>query len=782
MSLNVVQRLLALIICCFVLATGYISLLIFERQSALEQVSRYNTAGTVSQMVSEFLRFERVLATYALAGGGVDFDEVQLRFDIVFSRLETFELGPLTEAGDTRSLRLFITSEPANEDALRLLRERLQAVDQLLLKDGPALDVVQALRILEPLDSVMSALGSRATSYGAVRASEDRRELERLHLIFSGLAGGLILCGVILIVLLLRQNRLLGRAHHSLSTTAAELAETHETLTLQNQRFDAALNNMSQALCTCDASGRLVVFNARFSHLLGSSAPVEPGAVLAELVRPGHAASASPTMQTLYRHQLPLIEEHRKGTFTLDLPDGRSYAVSHEPLADGGWLATYSDVSVRRRAEARILHMAHHDALTDLPNRVLMREWLEERWDKREAEDEHISILSLDLDGFKEVNDTVGHHLGDELLKRVASRLRSCAPAVECVARLGGDEFALLMPRTYSADESLATAEQVLKAVTEPYRVNGHEIVLGASIGIAHERLDFSSPGELLKHADLAMYQAKADGKSRITRFTPDMEARLHARKALEGDLRDAVEREDMEVHYQPLLNTRTLAVEGFEALLRWQRPNFGYVSPAEFIPVAEEIGLIDRLGEWVLRRACSDAAAWPPELSVAVNLSPIQFRSGNIVRNTLKVLSDTGLAARRLEIEITESVLLEASEVTLSTLYQFKQSGIRISLDDFGTGYSSLSYLSSFPFDKIKIDRSFIRDLATSEDAAAVVELVVNLGRKLGIMTTAEGVETAEQMNSLQKIGCDQVQGFLFARPKKASELQFGDKQQRAI
>jgi len=775
MSLKTVQRLLAAVICGFVLATCYISVLIFERQAALNQVSRYNTAWTVGQMLSEFLRLERVLASYAISEAGIDFEDVQLRFDIVLSRLETFEQGPSVDGGPIRSLRHFIRSQPANEEAIRLLRERMKAVDALILADGPAFDVAAALRILEPLDAVVAELGSRASAYGTARADEDRRELERLHLIFSGLAGGLILCGIVLIILLLRQNRLLGQAHKSLSTTAAELKDTHDTLTLQNQRFNAALNNMSQALCTCDASGRLVVFNERFADLLGSSSAVQAGSVLAELLQPKRESPSPTALVALYRRQLPLIREHRKSTFTLDLPDGRSYAVSHEPLADGGWLATYADVTVRRRAEARILHMAHHDALTDLPNRVLLREWLEERWAQKHSEDESVSILALDLDGFKEVNDTLGHHLGDEVLKSVASRLRACAPAIESVARLGGDEFAILLPRTYSEDESLATAKQVLKSVTEPYLVSGHEIVLGASIGIAHESLSSCDPVELLKHADLAMYQAKAEGKARIIQFSPNMEARLHARKSLEADLREAVEQEDMVVHYQPLLNTQTREIEGFEALLRWKRRDLEYVSPAEFIPVAEEIGLIDRLGEWVLRQACRDAALWPPEISVAVNLSPLQFRSGNIVRTVLKVLTETGLAARRLEIEITESVLLEASEVTLSTLHQLKQLGVRIALDDFGTGYSSLSYLSSFPFDKIKIDRSFIRDLTTRADASAVVELVVDLGRKLNIVTTAEGVETEAQMACLQKIGCDQVQGFLFARPKLLAELQFG-------
>jgi diguanylate cyclase (GGDEF)-like protein len=770
-SLKAVQRLLAVVVCCFALSAGYISFVIFERQAAIKTVSRYNAAWTVSQALAEFLRLEQVLVYYSVPNSGVEFEEIQLRLDIMFSRLDTFEQGAMPEFRNGRSLRQFIRSDPANEKVLQLLRDRLDFVSSLIKSDGASIDVTRVMQTLRPVDSEMIAFASRASSYGAALAAEDRAELARLHLLFTALAVGLIVCGIALIVLLLRQNRLLQHAYTDIGASAAELENTHGVLTSQNQRFDAALNNMSQALCTCDSDNRLVVFNDGFTRLAGSSRLLQPGSRLDELIVQGAASSA---LGILYERQKVLIRDHRKGSFTLAVPDGRSFTVAHAPLVDGGWLATYADTSARRQAEHRMWHMAHHDALTDLPNRVFLRDRLQARCGQPHESDEYVTILLLDLDGFKEVNDTLGHELGDQVLKQVAGRLVACAEGEDTVARLGGDEFALLMAGTRSAPDAMTMAERFLATIAEPYVIDGHQVILGASIGVAREPLTSCTPELLLKHADLAMYQAKAEGRSRICRFSPDMEHELIARKAFEADLRDALQKGEMAVFYQPLLSTATRTVESFEALLRWKRGGLSDVSPAEFIPVAEEIGLIDTLGEWVLRTACRDAMGWPSDISVAVNLSPVQFRAGKIVRTAVQALSDTGLPANRLELEITESVLLEATSTTIATLHELKQLGLHIALDDFGTGYSSLSYLSSFPFDKIKIDKSFVRDASSRDEASAVVELIVDLGRKLGIRITAEGVETEAQMSWLEEMGCTQVQGFLFAKPRPVGDIDF--------
>ncbi|MBP0438297.1 putative bifunctional diguanylate cyclase/phosphodiesterase [Tianweitania sediminis] len=781
MSLKIVQRLLAVVICCFVVVTCYISIVIFDRQAALQKVSRYNAVWTVSQALAEFGRLQLTLASYALPESRTSFDEVQLRLDIMFSRLDIFEEGHAAEFGAGRSLRQFVRNEPKNEQVIAQLRQALEAADARIMAEGAGFDVAATLRTLQPMNAEMVAMASRAANYGAARAAGDKAELGRLHMLFTGLAWSLIICGIVLIVLLVRQNKLLKEAHTKLSQTTAQLQESNGVVGMQNQRFDAALNNMSQALCTCDHRGQLVVFNKRFEALLGPDSRLQPGTNLSEALAVGRRTSEPSALQELYEEQMRLIQRHEKGSFTKDLRDGRSFSVAHEPLSDGGWLATYEDVSVRRQAEAHMLHMAHHDALTDLPNRVLLRKQLRARCLRSGRSSEIVAILLLDLDGFKEVNDTLGHHFGDELLKCVADRLRAI-PEVGSVARLGGDEFAILMPPSCSAEDTVAIAKRVLSVLSEPYMVDGHEIVLSGSIGIAHQRQASCNPQELLKHADLAMYQAKADGRGRVCLFAPEMEARLHERKALEADLREALPRGEMELHYQPLLDAQTLEIAGFEALLRWKRQGREYVSPAEFIPFAEEIGLIEQLGEWVLEQACFQASKWPNHLFVAVNLSPVQFRQGNVVLKVLKALTRSGLLPQRLELEITESVLLEASDLNLAALNQLKEMGVRIALDDFGTGYSSLSYLSRFTFDKIKIDQTFIRDLPAGGHAAAVVEMIVDLGGRFGIKTTAEGVETDEQLHLLQQLGCSQVQGFLFARARLPGDLQFTYPRQKEL
>jgi diguanylate cyclase (GGDEF)-like protein len=766
MSLRNAQRLLVVIICCFIVAVVYVSLVIFERQTALEKVSRYNAAWTITQAQAEFLRLENAIADYAIEQGDAKFDEVVLRLDIMFSRVDTFEDADTTPQGAERSLLKFIESDQLNQQAVAHLRRSLDELDGSLKSRGPAFDAAGALSLLKPLDAEMTALASRAASYGGDRAAEDRDEFARLHLAFSGLALALILCGITLMILLMVQNRLLRRAHDKLGRTATRLTSTYHALSLQNQRFDAALNSMSQALCTCNGVGEVGVANEQFAALLGLSA-LETGVLLEELI----ASQPSSVLEPVFRQQLPLIRGRCKGSFTAQGSDGRSFLVSHEPLADGGWLATYVDVSERQRAEAEILHMAHHDSLTGLPNRICLQQKLQARVSDCKDPHEHISILVLDLDGFKEVNDTAGHHVGDDVLRSVADRLLEVSQAGGDVARLGGDEFAVLLP-SRTIREVEAYADTALEALSAPYTVGGRQFVLSASIGIAREVMSACNPSRLLVHADLAMYSAKELGKGRAVFFDPSMETQLQSRKIMEADLREAVDRGELEVFYQPLIETHTRKLQGYEALLRWKRGHISYISPAEFIPMAENIGLIDTLGEWVLRAACKDALGWRSDITLAVNLSPLQFRTGRIVQNTVKVLSESGLPPQRLEFEITESVLLDASASTIETLHQLKQLGIQIALDDFGTGYSSLSYLSSFPFDKIKIDRSFINDLNPLSSDTAVVELVVDLGKKLGIRTTAEGVETEAQLKRLQEIGCTQVQGYLFSAPKPAHEL----------
>jgi diguanylate cyclase (GGDEF)-like protein/PAS domain S-box-containing protein len=440
--------------------------------------------------------------------------------------------------------------------------------------------------------------------------------------------------------------------------------------------------------------------------------------------------------------------------------------------ADQAMLAAIVDVTERKQAEARIAHMAHHDALTGLPNRVLFHERLAEALGRVQRHKERLAVLCLDLDHFKSVNDTLGHPVGDLLLRAVAERLGACLSEDDLVARLGGDEFAIIQPGIAGPHEASALAQQLIEKVSRRYEIQGQEIVVGVSIGIALAPDNGLTSDVLLRDADMALYRAKADGRGTSHFFEPEMDRANQARRTLELDLRKALASGEFELFYQPQLSLRTDVVTGFEALLRWHHPERGLVAPGEFIPLAEESGLIVPIGEWVLRQACAQAALWPSHISVAVNLSPVQFKSRNLVPAVVSALAHSGLAPTRLELEITESILLRETEANLSTLHQLRDLGARISMDDFGTGYSSLSYLRAFPFDKIKIDRSFVRDLAERPDCVAIVRAVAGLGASLGIATTAEGVETHDQLRRLREEGCTEVQGYLLSPPRPAGEL----------
>jgi diguanylate cyclase (GGDEF)-like protein len=436
---------------------------------------------------------------------------------------------------------------------------------------------------------------------------------------------------------------------------------------------------------------------------------------------------------------------------------------------------TFNDLiehlGARQTLEQRLEHMAHHDALTDLPNRLRLRQATENEL-ARVQRGETIAVLCLDLDHFKSVNDTLGHPAGDCLLRTVAERLRQSVRETDIVARVGGDEFAVVQVAAEQPRGAIILADRLIETLAKPFDLDGHQVVIGTSIGIALAPSDGLDTDQLMKNADMALYRAKADGRGVSRFFEPEMDAKMQARRTLEIDLRKALVEDEFELYYQPLVNLQSDAVSGFEALLRWNHPTRGLVPPSEFIPVAEEMGLIVPLGEKILRQACTEAAGWPDDIKVAVNLSPVQFKSKTLALAVISALASSGLPPHRLELEITESVLLQDSELTLTTLHQLRALGVRIAMDDFGTGYSSLSYLRSFPFDKIKIDQSFVRDMSGKEDSIAIVRAVAGLGKNLGMATTAEGVETQEQLRYLRQEGCTEVQGYLFSRPMPARNI----------
>jgi len=543
---------------------------------------------------------------------------------------------------------------------------------------------------------------------------------------------------------------------------------------LEDQRLlHAVLDNMPQGVSMFDAEARLVFCNHRYVDMYGLSAELtKPGCnfhdVLAERVR-ARTFSGNPD-----QHLAELKAKVAAGsTFAnvVTLDDGRAFSVVNKPLADGGWVATHEDVTERRRAEQQIVHMARHDALTDLPNRVLLREQLEHEL-KRVKRGEIIAMLCLDLDHFKSVNDTLGHPIGDELLKLVADRLRGCTREPDTIARLGGDEFAIIMTQLRQPSDAAVLARRIRASISRPYQVDGHQIVSDISIGISIAPVDGTEPDQLLKNADMALYGAKGDGRGTYRFFEADMDRRMKERRDLEMDLRQALSNGEFELHYQPLVNLQTNEITAFEALLRWKHPGKGLISPADFIPIAEETGLIVSIGEWVLRTACQETANWPSHVKVAVNLSPAQLKTKNLVSIVKSALADCGMAPERLQLEITETMLMQNTFATLAMLHELRKLGVQIAMDDFGTGYSSLSYLRSFPFDKIKIDRSFIQDLANGAEPRAIVHAVAGLAKCLNMISTAEGVETQQQLDTLQAVGCTEMQGYLFSKAKPADEI----------
>jgi diguanylate cyclase (GGDEF)-like protein/PAS domain S-box-containing protein len=435
-------------------------------------------------------------------------------------------------------------------------------------------------------------------------------------------------------------------------------------------------------------------------------------------------------------------------------------------------LLALMDITERKRAEARLTFMAQHDGLTGLPNRNLLRQRMDEILLHARRSSDKAAVLILGLDNFKAVNDTLGHGIGDKLLRAVARRLRSMMRDQDMLARLNSDEFAVVQSGVVRPEDAVLLARRLLEAVGEPYLLGGHAIVVGATIGIAMAPGDGEESEKLLKNADMALSRAKNDSRGTFSFFEAGMDANAQARRKIEVDLREAIEREVLRPHYQPLVDLSTGRITGFEALVRWPHAERGMVSPAEFIPIAEETGLINGLGGLMLRRACMDAALWPDDVRVAVNLSPAQFRTGNLLSIVIDALKQSGLPAKRLELEITETLLLEKSAEVLATLHALRALGVRISMDDFGTGYSSLSYLRSFPFDKIKIDQSFVRDVAANRDAQAIVRSIISLGIALGITITAEGLETEAELNYLRAEGCHEGQGFLFSRARPNAEI----------
>jgi diguanylate cyclase (GGDEF)-like protein len=588
--------------------------------------------------------------------------------------------------------------------------------------------------------------------------------LRRSAMIGLGSAA-LLLCSLYLLIAITRQVRF--------------LSDSEASLTQKSQQLDAALNNMPQGLSMFDSHQRLVVCNKQYTEMYGlTPEQTRPGTPLRAILEARVALGNCPENQNFVADHLTRVALRESFYAVDEARNGRIISISHQLMSNGGWVAIHQDITAQKRVEAELAHMARYDPLTGLANRAVFLAETNEALARARQHGEQFSVLMLDLDQFKVVNDSLGHATGDSLLKAVAARFRRIMSDVDHVARLGGDEFALLQTvgtgRKDHRDSAIALADKILATITEPYDLGGRKVVIGVSIGITLAPDDGCDADTLIRNADLALYKAKSEGRNRYRFFEASMEAHARDRRELEDDMRKAIARDEFELHYQTIIDVGSGECRGAEALVRWRHPERGLIPPDQFIGLAEESGLIVPLGEWILRRACADAAKWPPHLNVAVNLSPMQFKESNLLAVLRSALQESGLAAGRLELEITETVLIENNEENLAVLHQLKNLGASIVLDDFGIGYSSMRYLQIFPIDKIKIDKSFIQSMPSHTDSVAIVCAITGLAQNLDIETTAEGVETAEQFALLRGAGCQLAQGYLFSRAVPVSKLSF--------
>ena len=545
-------------------------------------------------------------------------------------------------------------------------------------------------------------------------------------------------------------------------------------LLTQLDRFDVAINDVTQGICFFDGAHKLILANQRYAEIYNLSVEsIRPGISLEEIVDLRFAAGTSPRMtrQEYLAWRDSIAVSDQPNDTIVELKSGQIVSIHHRPMPDGGWVATHEDITDRRKAENQLVYMARHDPLTGLSNRAAFREYMNEEKVLR-LQGDNVAVLCLDLDHFKHVNDTFGHAVGDALLCAVANRLINNIRVDDIAVRLGGDEFAIVQVGINQPGLATTLATRLIEVLSQPFELGIHRVIVGTSVGIAYGPTRGADAEVLLKNADMALYRAKADGRGTCRLFEPEMNAQVQSRYALDMGLRTALINGELELYFQPILDTPSQTLSKFEALIRWRHPQRGLIEPSDFIPLSEDIGLIVPFGEWVLQEACQVAAGWPSNISVTVNLSAAQFKSPNLVNAVHGALQASGLSPSRLELEITETVLLKNTEEILRTLQRLHDLGVHISLDDFGTGYSSISYLRTFPFDSIKIDRSFVGDLGTGTGPRAIVSAIVGLGRALGMSVIAEGVETVEQLGMLRAERCTEVQGYLFSAPVPAVEV----------
>ncbi len=757
----------------------------------IDLTSDHNSIAYTLRTVTAFQNFDRALRDTSADAR----QHIQNAFDELTSNINALRRGTLS--------RYFASNAnlKARVDAIEELAGKIDTV--LILKDDAYLEHIDPLA--DNLKAELMALATLSHDRASQNTDAIYFDSEKLRNTFGTFVLTLFTLGIVLLFKLQRQNQHMNASKTELTVLAANLAtakaqveQAHAEVTrsnenlkrrnqilqlhdieiqTQNHRFDAALNNITQGLLMVDGAQRLIICNQRFREIF---ALTEAQTLTGEVV--GKAAASfteifAAEQLALETHEEPgdfakLIARQAEvaraacdTTLSFETETGKIVAISQKPIPGGGWVATYEDVTQRRRTEEHIRHLAHHDPLTNLPNRTQLRNRMESELEKARKQKSDLTLFYMDLDHFKSVNDTFGHSVGDLLLTQVSARLQKIFGAGNAVFRIGGDEFAgMYFGKTTKAHLS-HLCQTIIATMRETFFIETHQLRIGICIGLARVNAQNVEFDTLISNADLALFQAKKSGRNAFRFFETAMKQEIENRRSLEFDIEKGIREGQFHLHYQPIVDAQTLEIVCFEALLRWDHPQKGAVPPAHFIPIAEESGLIVPLGEWALRQACKDASAWPTQTRVAVNLSSVQFKSGQISRTVFSALAAARLAPNRLELEITESILLQDSEETLETLHQLRSFDIRISMDDFGTGYSSLSYLRSFPFDKIKIDRSFVTEVGERDDCRAILRTIVELGKSMKMVTTAEGVETKEQFETIKAMGCNQIQGFYFGR-----------------
>ena len=708
----------------------------------------YLDVDNIESALNAMARDSDIVAVQALGADGTEFahtgiSQSELADTLRLSRRVYFERNNVRH--DVGELVIYFTEERVQNLLLRRIAIDMVLFGLLIAVVAASLLIANKRSIKEPLNRLLHSI--RMTKHGRLRRPVEWNSADELGLLIR------------------EYNEMV-----ALQGQSQEEAQRKQAL------LEATLHNIGQGICLFDQDLNLMVWNERYIELLNLPRDlVKEGTPLSDILRYNgeRGEYGDVSIQALISDRVAIARRREPYRMERTRPNGRVIQVDHNPMPGGGYVATYTDITERKQTEARMRHLAVHDVLTSLPNRTLFLDRLRQALLSARRFQRGVTVLFVDLDRFKDINDHFGHDVGDLMIQEMGQRLSRIIRDSDTAARLGGDEFAIIQTDVQNIEDTIVLAQRIIDELCQPFDCRGIRLHSTASVGITLFPEDGENPEQLVKNADMAMYAAKAEGRNNYRFFLPSMHERVKERKTIEEDLRNALEQDQLELYYQPKIDCRTERVVGAEALVRWHHPDRGLIMPGEFISVAEECGLINRLGAWVLEKACKQTQIWRdttlPGLRIAVNLSPAQFQDAELVSSVTRIVKDTAMPEGTLELEITESILMNNPEKAVSTLKELKALGVMIAIDDFGTGYSSLNYLKRFPVSSIKIDQSFVNDIHVDMDDKAIVDAVIGLGHSLNLEVVAEGVEEVEQLDYLREKGCDFIQGYLYSKPLPA-------------